>query len=439
MPLDVAGVTAAAGRSGAAPGRRSLGALVVALATVTALIGCAAPAPLPTPTPTPTETLGPTGDGVLRIGTLFPMNGDVAFIGPGLVAGVELAVRDINAAGGVLGQPVEVLHRNSGEASEQRLEAAFADLVERGVDVVIGPATSALAERLVPLAADAGITVISPAATYPTVRSAAPSGVFFRTIPAVDRQGSAIVDAIAAEGAQTVALITTGDALGFSVELAVRAALADAGLRLGAIEQLDGATNPARLAFSVAGAEPDAIILATSAGLADQNARVLGALIERGIDPRSLWLTAQNLADYSAALPAGLLEGANGVLEGAVVSDELLARLRLSDPALRTARFAPEAYDAVVLAALAAELAGDDGGPSIARRLADAAGQGVPCSSYGECLSVLETEPAIDYDGLSGPLTLDDAGDVVDGVLGLYRYGSDNRAERVGELPVGSR
>lgn len=413
---------------------RPLAGLAVALTAVIVLAGCAAPRPLPTPTPTPTETVGPTGDGVLRVGTLFPMNGDVAFIGPGLVAGVELAVRDVNAAGGVHGQPVEVLHRNSGAATEQRLEAAFADLVERGVDVVIGPATSALAERLVPLAAEAGVTVISPAATYPTVRAATPPGVFFRTIPAYDRQGAAIVEAVAAEGAESVALITTGDPLGFSVELAVRAALDEAGLRLTAIEQLDAATNPARLAFSVSGGEPDAIILATGAALADQNARVLAALLERGVEPATLWLTAQNLADYSAALGAGVFEGANGVLEGAVVSDELLARLRLSDPALRTARFAPEAYDALVLAALAATIAGDDGGRSIARALADAAGQGIPCASYGECLAVLETEPAIDYDGLSGPLTLDEAGDVVDGALGLYRYTAENRPERVGEL-----
>ncbi len=431
------------------PGARRLGAprhaaraAVAALAALAAgalLAGCAAPRPLPTPTPTPTETLVPTGDGVLRIGTLLPMKGDIAFIGPGMVAAVEVAVRDINAAGGVLGQRVEVLYRNSGTAEEDRLEIAFADLVERGVDVIIGPATSALAERLVPLAAAADITVISPAATYPTVRSATPPGVFFRTIPAYDQQARAIVEALESDGVEAVSLVTTGDPLGFSFELAVRAALEERGMRLSGIEQLDAATNPARLAFSVAGGDPEAVIVATGASLAEQNARVLTALIERGIAPEALWLTSQNLSDYSEAVEAGVLEGVNGVLEGAVVSDELLARLQQSDPFLRSARFGPEAYDAVVLAALAAVLADDDGGPSIARSLADAAGSGVPCASFGECLSVLETEPAIDYDGLSGPLTLDDAGDVVDGVLRLYRYTAENRAELVGDLPLVAR
>lgn len=418
---------------------RPLVTAVVAVAATALLAGCAAPRPLPTPTPTPTETVVPTGDGVLRIGTLLPTTGDISFIGPGMIAAVEVAVRDINAAGGVLGQPVEVLHRNSGTADEDRLETAFADLVERGVDVIVGPATSALAERLLPLAAEAGVTVISPAATYPTVRSADPDGVFFRTIPAYDQQAIAIVDALAGDRVEAVALVTTGDRLGFSFELAVRAALDARGMRLTAIEQLDAATNPSRLAFSIVGGEPEAVILATGTSLAEQNARVLSTLIDRGIAPESLWLTSQNLADYSEAVEAGLLDGVNGVLDGAVVSDELLARFRQSDPFLRSARFGPEAYDAVVLAALAAVIAEDDGGSSIARALSDAAGQGIPCASFGECLSVLETEPAIDYEGLSGPLSLDEAGDVIDGVLGLFRYSADNRAERVGELALAVR
>lgn len=417
--------------------RLALIALGAALAVV--LAGCAAPRPLPTPIPTPTEAVGPTGDGVLRIGTLFPMSGDVAGMGPAMVAAVAVAVRDINAAGGVLGQPVDVLYRDSGDASQERLESAFAGLVERGVDVVIGPAGSALAERVIPLAAEAGVTVISPAATYPTVRDAAPPGVFFRAIAAYDQQAGAIVRELARSGAESVALITSGDALGLSFARAARTALEQEGVRLQVVEQLDPATTVDRLAFSVAGGEPDAVILATGAALAAQNQAVITALADRGVGGEQLWLTEQNLADYSATVPVGLLEGANGVLEGAPASDELIARLRQSDPALLSFRFAPETYDAVVLAALAAVLAEDDGGASIAARLPDTTTQGVPCSSFGECVEVLQSQPVIDYGGLSGALTLDAAGDVVDGELGLYRYTAENRPERVGTLAIAPR
>lgn len=416
-----------------------LALIAMGAALAVALVGCAAPRPLPTPTPTPTESAAPTGDGVLRIGTLFPMSGDVASIGPAMVAAVEVAVRDINAAGGVLGVPVEVLFRDSGDATQQRLESAFAGLVERDVDVVIGPVSAALTERLLPLAAEAGVTVISPAAPAPTVSAAVPSGVFFRTIAAYDQQAGAIVRALAESGAASAAIITTGDAPGLSFERAARAALEAEGLRLQSVEQLDAATTVSRLAFSIAGGEPDAVILATGASLATQNQAVIAALADRGVRGDQWWLTSQSLADYSATVSAGLLEGAQGVLDGAPASDELVVRLRQSDPALLSFRFAPETYDAVVLAALAAVLAEDDGGASIAARLPEAAGQGVPCSSFGECVEVLSSEPAIDYQGLSGPLTLDAAGDVVDGELGLYRYTAENRPERVGTLAIGPR
>ena len=54
------------------------------------------------PLPPPTQ-----GDGALTIGTLLPQTGSLAFLGPPEFAGVELAVKDINAAGGVLGKPVD--------------------------------------------------------------------------------------------------------------------------------------------------------------------------------------------------------------------------------------------------------------------------------------------------------------------------------------------
>jgi hypothetical protein len=110
---------------------------------VAALLGLAACTAAPEPKPTPTSTTGqaPTavasGDGVLRIGTLFPMTGDAAASGAAQVAGTELAVREIagQAASGVT---VELVHRNSAG----NLAAAVAEFQARGVDVVLWDAGS---------------------------------------------------------------------------------------------------------------------------------------------------------------------------------------------------------------------------------------------------------------------------------------------------------
>jgi ABC-type branched-subunit amino acid transport system substrate-binding protein len=56
----------------------------------------------------------PEPPGPLEIGTVLPLTGPLAFFGPSMVAATELAVEDINAAGGVFGQPVELAQGDSG-------------------------------------------------------------------------------------------------------------------------------------------------------------------------------------------------------------------------------------------------------------------------------------------------------------------------------------
>ena len=400
------------------------------------LAGCAEPRPLPTPTPTATESLGPTGDGVLRIGALLSMNGDVSSISAGMVAAIEVAVRDVNAAGGVLGAPVETVYRDAGAAADDTLESGFAELVARGVDVVIGPASPVLLERLLPLADEAGVAVIATAAASPTARAAEPSGSLLRTVPAVDREVVAVLQSVVASGAQTVALIAGSDAHGQSVVDAARAALAGSSAALTAVERADAATSTARLSFSVAASEPEAIVVATSGLASAQVAELIAAIVQRGVPGDRFWFTSATTADYSTTLDAGVLEGAAGVRTGAEVDEQFTARLLQSDPRLRVLRFAPETYDAVVLAALAATVAGDDGGSSIGRAITEVTAGEVVCTSAGQCFDVLLNGRTIDFDGLSGALGLDDVGDVVSATLSLLRYDGDNRPQPEGTVEL---
>lgn len=160
--------------------------IVIAAAAVAAiaslLVSCSSePASAPTPAPTPSVEITPTGDGVLRIGTLFPATGGDAASGAAQVAGVEAAVREINESGGVLGKPVEIFHRDSGDGSDL-LERSFGELLAKSVDTLIGPSTTELAERLLPAAIDARVPIMTPAAV--TLDTAESDRVFlFRTTP----------------------------------------------------------------------------------------------------------------------------------------------------------------------------------------------------------------------------------------------------------------
>lgn len=410
-------------------------AAIVATLVVTAA-GCAVPRPLPTPTPTASASTGPTGDGALRIGALLPMRGDTTGVGAGMVAAIELAVRDANVAGGVLGVPVEALYREAGTIDDERLEASFADLVSRDVDVIIGPTNAALLARLLPLAADAGIAVIATAAPGPTVRAATPSGVLLRTVPAVDRDVVAIMQSAVDAGAESIALVAGSDAQGKAVVDAARAALAGGSATVTAVERADAGTNIRRLAFSLAASEPDAIAIATTGVSVTTLAELITALLERGVRGDQLWFSSDGVADFSASVEAGALEGSTAVRAGAVIDDEFAARLRQSDPRLRDTRFAAETYDAVVLAVLAAVIAGDDGGPSIVRTASDALTGGFVCVSVGECVDALANGQTIDYDGVSGPLGVDDVGDIVTADLSVFRYDAENRPQAEGGITL---
>lgn len=138
-----------------------LAGILVASAVVFALAGCAGAA-MQTPTPTATPAV-PSGDGVLRIGDMTPVTGDLASYAKAQAAGVELAVAEVNAAGGFNASPVEVLHRSAGDGDPAVTDASFADLLARGVDVIIAPASASVLEQLAPLAKAAGIALIAPA------------------------------------------------------------------------------------------------------------------------------------------------------------------------------------------------------------------------------------------------------------------------------------
>lgn len=399
--------------------------VVAGVVVALALGGCGTSTPMPTPTPSPTYTM--TGDGVLTIGTMFPTSGTFSFIGAGQVAGVEAAVREINEAGGVNGKPVAMFHRNSGDTTTETAEKSFADLLTKGADVVIGPSSSALTARLVAPAVAAGVPLISPAATLPSVTALDDSGFVFRTIGSYQGQGGALAAALADVEATSVAYLYVDDEPGAALLAELGDAVPRAGLSLDYKKSFGAKdTSFTDIVSQLTEAAPDAVVISSPADASAATKALIMALTKAKLGGEKLWLTSQNLADYSQALPAGTLDKAHGVLEGATPDAAFIARLKQADPSVRTFLYAEEAYDATIMAALAVTMAGDDGGPAIARLLPSISTGGIKCTSFGECLDVLTTETDIDYDGISGPVNFTAAGDVTSASWGVYVYGAKN-------------
>jgi len=382
-----------------------------AVSIVLALSGCGVVVP-EVAAPSPSPTYAPTGDGILRIGSILPATAIAQ------VAGIEVAIREINEQGGIDGAPVEVYHRSSVDPA-----AAFSALVEKGVDVVIGADSAEVAEQLVEPAVAAGIPVISPSATG--LDGVEDSGYLFGTAVAGIAEGDELAAALLEAGATSIAYLATDDAVGADGLAALTTALEakDADVAYDAAFS-SAATDFANVATKAAKAAPDAVVV--SAATAEQAAGLLTALASAGIDGDSIWLAGRSTADYSASVAPGVLEGAHGILIGAQPDEAFALRIRQADPAVTAHAFAAEAYDATIMAALAAIIGGDDGGASISRNLRSISTGGIPCASFGECLSVLETEDDIDYTGRSGPVDLSETGSPARGAVAIVSYTATN-------------
>ena len=88
----------------------------------------------------------------IRIGAVLPFSGGVELYGQQARLGLDLAAREINAAGGILGRPIEVIYADD-KTRPASAEAAARALIERErVLAVVGPITSANLNAITPVA-----------------------------------------------------------------------------------------------------------------------------------------------------------------------------------------------------------------------------------------------------------------------------------------------
>lgn len=104
----------------------------------------------------------------IKIGTDLEMTGNQAAYGADAMRGAQLAVDEINKAGGVLGKKIELVSLdNKSEPSEAA--SAAQKLVDEGVVAVIAPNMSSNAIAAVPILNGAKIPSVSPGGTNPKI------------------------------------------------------------------------------------------------------------------------------------------------------------------------------------------------------------------------------------------------------------------------------
>jgi branched-chain amino acid transport system substrate-binding protein len=398
--------------------------------TTPAASGIACPAPSATGSSTTSAAAGgsvpaatTTTETPLKIGSLLPTTGSLAFLGPPEIAGVNLGIKEVNDAGGVLGKPVEVIHRDSGDTKTDIATQSTTALLGSGVSAVIGAASSGVSKTVINQISGAGVIQFSPANTSPDFTTWDDKGLYWRTAPSDVLQGKVLGNYMATCGAQTVGMIVLNDAYGTGLAKNVKSAFEAAGGKVVAEELFnEGDSQFSSQVDKVIAAKPDAIALITF----DQAKSIVPLMTGKGVKPTQMFMVDGNTSDYSKDFQPGTLKGAQGTIPGTFAKDDFKKKLLAIDPALKDYSYAGESYDAVNLIALATEEAKSTKGVDIAKHLKDVSENGEKCNDFPSCVTLLRNGKDIDYDGESGPVTFSDAGDPTEAYIGIYEYQNDN-------------
>ncbi|WP_313404668.1 ABC transporter substrate-binding protein [Aeromicrobium sp.] len=363
------------------------------------------------------------GDGEFVVGSLLPQTGSLAFLGPPEFAGVDLAVKEINEAGGVLGKDARHVKGDSGDTDSGIAPTETDKLIKAKSDVIVGAASSGVSMTVIDKILAAGVVQYSPANTstdFDEGKYGEPD-LYFRTAPSDVLQGAVMANLLVEDGRQNVAILARQDSYGETLAEQVKSGLEAAGSKV-AITSFYGEKAPSYDAQvdDVAGAKPDAIVLVAF----DETKKIIPQLVGKGVGPQDVatYFVDGNVADYSKESFAPQLKGVKGTVPGAEATDDFRKNLLAVDPKLTDYSYAAESYDAVITSALAAITADNDSGEAIAAELVEVTKGGEKCTTFKQCADLLADDKDIDYDGISGPIEMSDTGSPTSASIGIYEY-----------------
>lgn len=375
---------------------------------------------------------GAKGDGTLTIGTLLPQTGDLAFLGPPEFAGVQTAVDDINAAGGVFGKKLQQVKADSGDGTPDIAGASVDKLLGNHADVVVGAAASGVSLSVINKITDAGVVEFSPANTSPAFDQPKtdPHNLYFRTAPSDVLQGAVMANTVLEDGHDNVAILARQDSYGELLAQQVAKGIKSGGGTVAAkVLYSADATNYTAEVNEVAAKKPDAVVLIAF----NETTKIIPTMIAKGIGPQDqqVYFVDGNTADYSKDFPKGTLTGVRATYPGAELTSDFKARLLKTNPKLKDFTYGPESYDATVMTALAAIDAKSDNPKTFGPKIIDISKDGTQCSDFKSCAALLKQGKDIDYQGVSGPCDLGSTGSPTKATIGIFQYSADNTYHNV--------
>lgn len=382
-------------------------------------------------------------DGVLKLGTLVPQSGDLNVIVDSLQVPVDIAVKEINDAGGVNGQQVELFPADDG-TNPNVAQTSYAKLVNDDlVDVIIGPAPSGVASRLLDGIETDRVPTCSGSTTAANL-SGGGGGYFFRTAPGDSLQGPALANLIAGDGHTRVAIVARNDDYGKGFAELLGDALEESGAEVTetVLYNPEGSNFDADVQKAI-DSDPEAVAVI---GFNEDGAQIVNAMIGKGAGPADVpiytgdGMKSSSFAETVDPNDPSKVAGIKGTAPAAAPAGiEHPFTATFAATGVDTI-FSSYYYDCTILMALAAQAAGSDEGSAIAEAFAANLEGDNDCSTFADCKALLEQGETIHYRGASSAFDNWDVMEPGTGVYDVWQYsaeGKDENIEGVEQIRIG--
>jgi ABC-type branched-subunit amino acid transport system substrate-binding protein len=370
----------------------------------------------------------------LEIADLVPRTGFLEPFGASGQQAADLAVDEIRKAAAKAGAQHKVVITHVDYKSEPKSAKEAAEkLVKEGSSCIIGPWATAQVERVAnQVAVKSKVPLISPSASGDALTKAQDLGYVFRAVPPDRLQVHALVklldDRLHGARGKKVNVGALKSTYGRDLMKEFEDAWAGEGGKIG--EQVTYSSTQPSLEAEVeklASGKPDAWVFFD---FQDTYSRLANDLVNRKaarFKPRKVFGT-DGLANPRMIQTPFISNGLRGVAIGAPrqgqAAQEFDRRFTARGPAKRQ-NFDAQTFDSVVLCYLSAVASGSTNGKTMKDKLREVSappGRKFTWLQLDQAVKALQAGQEIDYDGASGPIDLNAAGDPTAGVYDVYEF-----------------
>ena len=128
----------------------------------------------------------------IKVGALLSLSGDIAEYGQRVKKGIDLAVEEINAQGGINGQKIEIIYEDTKGYPKDGVNGAQKLAANKDIHIIIGTISSSVTLAVEPITTENKVLLFSPAASSPKLSGI--SKYFFRNWTSDDLEAAVLAD-----------------------------------------------------------------------------------------------------------------------------------------------------------------------------------------------------------------------------------------------------